>query len=64
MLQRMNDLSVQYNSGVQNTDCRPPCRPSSDSPAGGVTRIADKTEVHGVSLFNDADLDSRWLRQR
>ncbi len=29
MLQRMNDLSVQYANGTQNADCRPPWVPSS-----------------------------------
>jgi flagellin len=57
MLQRMNDLSVQYNSGVQNTDSQAALSAEFDALQEEITRIADNTKFNGVSLFNDADLD-------
>jgi len=57
MLQRMNDLSVQYNSGVQNTDSQAALSAEFDALQEEITRIADNTKFNGVALFADNDLD-------
>jgi flagellin len=56
MLQRMNDLSVQYNNGTQNTDSQAALQAEFDQLQEEVTRITDNTKFNGVALFNDADL--------
>ena len=56
MLQRMNDLSVQYNNGTQNTDSQAALSAEFDQLQEEVTRIADNTKFNGVALFGGADL--------
>ena len=56
MLQRMNDLSVQYNNGTQNTDSQAALQAEFDQLQEEVTRIADNTKFNGVALFDGADL--------
>nr|BFE67570.1 hypothetical protein GCM10020092_008710 [Actinoplanes digitatis] len=56
MLQRMNDLSVQYKSGVQGTDSQAALAGEFTALQSEITRIADNTKFNGVTLFNDADL--------
>ena len=57
MLQRMNDLSVQYSSGVQNTDSKAALSAEFDALQTEITRIAANTKFNGVSLFAGANLD-------
>ncbi|MET8149249.1 flagellin [Actinoplanes sp. NPDC049668] len=57
MLQRMNDLSVQYKSGVQGTDSQAALSSEFTALQSEVTRIRDNTKFNGVALFNDAALD-------
>ena len=52
MLQRMNDLSVQYNSGVQNTDSKTALTAEFTALQSEITRIATNTQFNGVSLFS------------
>jgi flagellin len=52
MLQRMNDLSVQYNSGVQNTDSKTALSAEFTALQSEITRIATNTQFNGVSLFS------------
>jgi len=52
MLQRMNDLSVQYNSGVQNTDSKSALSAEFTALQSEITRIATNTQFNGVSLFS------------
>jgi flagellin len=54
MLQRMNDLSVQYNSGVQNTDSQAALQGEFDALTEEITRIKDNTKFNGVTLFAGA----------
>ncbi|GAB1643299.1 flagellin [Krasilnikovia sp. MM14-A1259] len=56
MLQRMNDLSVQYNSGVQNTDSKAALQGEFDALNSEITRIQQNTTFNGVSLFAGADM--------
>jgi len=56
MLQRMNDLSVQYNSGVQNTDSKTALQGEFNALSSEITRIATNTKFNGVSLFGGNDL--------
>jgi flagellin len=56
MLQRMNDLSVQYQSGVQGTESQAALQGEFDALQSEVTRIASNTKFNGVSLFAGADL--------
>src|SRR4051812_30675521 len=51
MLQRMNDLSVQYNSGVQNSDSQAALKGEFDALKSEISRIADNTKFNGVALF-------------
>jgi flagellin len=53
MLQRMNDLSVQYANGTQNTDSQAALEAEFDQLQEEITRISDNTKFNGVSLFND-----------
>jgi flagellin len=57
MLQRMNDLSVQYANGTQNTDSQAALQGEFDQLQAEITRITDNTKFNGVSLFGGADLD-------
>jgi flagellin len=56
MLQRMNDLSVQYANGTQNTDSQAALGAEFDQLQEEIVRITDNTKFNGVALFNDADL--------
>src|SRR5919107_1528199 len=51
MLQRMNDLSVQYSSGVQNADSKAALSAEFTALQSEITRIKDNTKFNGVSLF-------------
>ena len=65
MLQRMNDLAVQYNNGTQNTDSQAALAAEFDQLQDEITRITDNTKFNGVALFDGADLDLPGrLRQR
>jgi flagellin len=52
MLQRMNDLSVQYASGVQNSDSKAALQGEFNALSSEITRIATNTKFNGVSLFS------------
>ncbi|KRA31168.1 MULTISPECIES: flagellin N-terminal helical domain-containing protein [unclassified Nocardioides] len=56
MLQRMNDLSVQYNNGTQNTDSQAALQAEFDSLHTEIVRINDNTKFNGVDLFGGAAL--------
>ena len=56
MLQRMNDLSVQYANGTQNTDSQAALQAEFDQLQEEITRITDNTKFNGVALFDGADL--------
>ena len=56
MLQRMNDLSVQYNNGTQNTDSQAALGAEFDALQEEITRITDNTKFNGVELFAGASL--------
>jgi flagellin len=56
MLQRMNDLSVQYKSGVQGNDSLAALQGEFDALSSEITRIADNTKFNGVTLFAGTDL--------
>ena len=51
MLQRMNDLSVQYNNGTQNTDSQAALQAEFDALTTEIGRIQDNTTFNGVALF-------------
>lgn len=51
MLQRMNDLSVQYNNGTQSTESQAALSAEFDQLQTEITRITDNTKFNGVSLF-------------
>jgi flagellin len=54
MLQRMNDLAVQYNSGVQSTESKDALSAEFDALTAEITRIKDNTKFNGVDLFAGA----------
>ena len=56
MLQRMNELSVQYNNGTQNTDSQASLGAEFDALQSEITRITDNTKFNGVDLFAGAAL--------
>ncbi len=56
MLQRMNDLSVQYNNGTQNTESQAALQAEFDALHTEITRIKDNTKFNGVDLFGGAAL--------
>ncbi|MCX6400752.1 MAG: flagellin [Propionibacteriales bacterium] len=56
MLQRMNDLSVQYNNGTQNTESQAALQSEFDALHTEITRIKDNTKFNGVDLFGGAAL--------
>lgn len=51
MLQRMNDLSVQYANGTQNTDSQAALTSEFDALQTEITRITDNAKFNGVELF-------------
>ena len=56
MLQRMNDLSVQYANGTQGTDSQAALSAEFDALTTEITRIKDNTKFNGVDLFAGAAL--------
>ena len=52
MLQRMNDLSVQYNNGTQNTESQAALSAEFVALQTEITRIQDNTKFNGVPLFD------------
>ncbi|MGZ4437607.1 MAG: flagellin N-terminal helical domain-containing protein [Nocardioidaceae bacterium] len=56
MLQRMNDLSVQYNNGTQNTDSKAALQSEFTALQSEVTRITTNAKFNGVALFGGTDL--------
>lgn len=56
MLQRMNDLSVQYNNGTQNAESQAALQAEFDALHTEITRIKDNTKFNGVDLFGGAAL--------
>jgi flagellin len=51
MLQRMNDLSVQYNNGTQNADSKSALSDEFTALKTEIGRIQDNTKFNGVALF-------------
>ena len=56
MLQRMNDLSVQYNNGTQNAQSQAALSAEFTALHGEIERIEANTKFNGVSLFAGAAL--------
>ena len=54
MLQRMNDLSVQYNNGTQNTDSQAALKSEFDQLKTEIGRIESNTKFNGVAVFGNA----------
>ena len=54
MLQRMNDLSVQYANGTQNDDSQAALEAEFDALTTEITRIQTNTKFNGVELFPTA----------
>lgn len=54
MLQRMNDLSVQYKNGTQSTESQAALAAEFTSLQDETTRIKDNTKFNGVDLFDGA----------
>jgi flagellin len=52
MLQRMNDLSVQYNNGTQNSDSQTALAAEFDQLKTEIGRIKDNTKFNGNDLFD------------
>jgi flagellin len=57
MLQRMNDLAVQYNSGTQNDESKSALEAEFTALTSEITRITDNAKFNGVTLFGGATLD-------
>ena len=55
MLQRMNDLSVQYNNGTQNADSQAALTSEFTALKDEIDRIQDNTSFNGVALFPAAE---------
>lgn len=51
MLQRMNDLAVQYNNGTQNTDSQAALSSEFTALSSEIDRIQNTTKFNGVALF-------------
>src|SRR3954452_14116583 len=51
MLQRMNDLTVQYNNGTQNTDSKAALKGEYEQLKTEIGRIQTNTKFNGVNLF-------------
>jgi flagellin len=52
MLQRMNDLAVQYNNGTQNADSKTALEAEFNQLKIEVGRIEDNTKFNGTALFD------------
>lgn len=57
MLQRMNDLAVQYANGTQSTESQAAIEAEFTELTTEITRIKDNTKFNGVDLFGGAALD-------
>ncbi|MCX6396465.1 MAG: flagellin [Propionibacteriales bacterium] len=57
MLQRMNDLAVQYNNGTQNADSQAALQSEFDALTAEIDRVQTSTQFNGVDLFNNASVD-------
>jgi flagellin len=57
MLQRMNDLAVQYASGVQGTDSQAALQGEFDALNTEIGRVKANTSFNGVDLFGGAALN-------
>lgn len=57
MLQRMNDLAVQYNNGTQNADSQAALTSEFTALSDEIDRIQTSTQFNGVNLFNNAAVD-------
>ena len=57
MLQRMNDLSVQYNNGTQNTDSKSALGAEFGQLKSEITRSTTAANFNGQQLFAGADFD-------
>jgi flagellin len=57
MLQRMNDLAVQYASGAQNADSQTALSNEFTALQTEITRIKDNTKFNGTQLFAATALD-------
>jgi flagellin len=57
MLQRMNDLAVQYNNGTQNADSQAALSSEFTALSQEIDRIQTSTQFNGVNLFNNASVD-------
>lgn len=55
MLQRMNELGVQYNNGVNNADSKAALKNEFDTLKTEIGRITDNTKFNGVGLFDAAN---------
>ncbi|HET6151321.1 MAG TPA: flagellin [Marmoricola sp.] len=51
MLQRMNDLAVQYNNGTQNSDSQAALQSEFTALSSEIDRIQTTTKFNGVALF-------------
>lgn len=56
MLQRMNDLAVQYNNGTQNAESKAALSGEFAQLQTEITRIEDNTKFNGVKLFAGTDM--------
>ncbi|RNL61040.1 flagellin [Nocardioides marmoriginsengisoli] len=54
MLQRMNDLAVQYNNGTQNADSQAALQAEFTALTSEIDRIQTSTKFNGVTLFGGA----------
>lgn len=57
MLNRMNDLAVQYNNGTQNADSQAALQSEFDALTAEIDRIQTSTQFNGVNLFSNASVD-------
>jgi flagellin len=57
MLQRMNDLSVQYNNGIQNPESQAALTAEFTALQDEIQRIQDTTTFNGVALFGGASVN-------
>jgi flagellin len=53
MLQRMNDLTVQYNNGTQNAESKAALDSEYEQLKTEIARIQDNTKFNGVALFGN-----------
>jgi flagellin len=58
MLQRMNDLTVQYNNGTQSTDSKNALSGEYEQLKTEIGRIQDNTKFNGVALFSGGSATS------